>query len=81
VKREAAERNKTIKLADVRWPMSDEIDRATVEDWQKYVRHAEVLQDNYFVKECTRDSITEPTVTNLRDSDTNSDTDIEEKPE
>jgi hypothetical protein len=85
VKREVADRNETFKLADVEWLLSDAIDRVTVEDWQKYVRHAERLQENYFVKECSRDSIIEPIVINLRDSDTNtdsySDPDNEEEPE
>jgi hypothetical protein len=64
--------------------MSNATDRVTVEDWQKCVRHAERLQDDDFVKECSRDSITEPIV-NLRDSDINtnsdSDPDNEEEPE
>jgi transposase len=77
VKREVADRNKTFKLADVERLMSDAIDRVTVEDWQKCVRHAERLQHDYFVKECSRDSIIEPIVINLRDSDT----DNEEEPE
>jgi hypothetical protein len=70
VKNEVADRNKTFKLADVGQLMSDVIDRVTVEDWQECVRHAERLQDDDFVKECSRDSITEHTVINLRDSDT-----------
>jgi hypothetical protein len=83
VKTETADRNTTFMLADVEWLMSDTTDRVTVEDWQKHVRHAERLQDDGFVKECSRDSITEPKVINLRDSDTNtnSDTDNKEEPE
>jgi hypothetical protein len=65
--------------------MSDVIDRVTVEVWQKCVTHAERLQDDDFVKECSRDSIIEPIVINLKESDTNtdsdSDTDNEEEPE
>jgi hypothetical protein len=65
--------------------MSDATDRVTVEDSQKSVRHAEGLQEDDFVKECSRDSIIEPIVINLRDSDTDidteSDTDNEEEPE
>jgi hypothetical protein len=57
VKREVADRNKTFKLADVERRTSDAIDRVTVEDWQKCVRHAERLQEDDFVKECSRDSI------------------------
>jgi hypothetical protein len=70
VKREVADRNKTFKLADVERLMSDAIDRVTVEDWKRCVRHAERLRENDFVKECSRDSIIEPIVINLRDSDT-----------
>jgi hypothetical protein len=77
VKREVADRNKTFKLADVEGLMSDAIDRVTAEDWQKCVRHAERLQEDDSVKECSRDNITEPIVINLR----NSDTDNEEEPE
>jgi hypothetical protein len=77
VKREVADRNKTFKLADVEQLMSDVIDSVTVEDWQKCVRHAERLQEDDFVKECSMDSIIEPVVTNLRDSDINN----EEEPE
>jgi hypothetical protein len=40
--------------------MSNAIDRVTVEDWQKCVRHAESLQEDDFVKECSRNSIIEP---------------------
>jgi hypothetical protein len=77
VNRKVADRNKTFKLADVERLMSDVTDRVTAEDWQKCVRHAERLQENYFVKECSRDSIIEPTVINTRASDT----DNEEEPE
>jgi hypothetical protein len=75
VKREVADRYKTFKLADVEQLLSDVIDRVTVEDWQKCVRHAERLQGDDFVNKCSRDSIIEPIVINLRDSDTNSDSD------
>jgi hypothetical protein len=34
------------------------------------VKHAEGLQENDFVKEYSTDSIIEPILTNLRDSDT-----------
>jgi ribosomal protein S9 len=63
--------------------MSNAIDRVAVEDWQKCVRHAERSQEDYFVKECSRDSIIEPIVINRRGSDTDidSDTDNEEEPE
>jgi hypothetical protein len=74
VKREVSDRNKTFKLADVERLMSDAIDRVTVQDWQKCVRHAERLQDDYFVKESSRDSIIKLIVINLRDSSSNSDT-------
>jgi hypothetical protein len=77
VKREVADRNKTFKLADVERLMSDVIDRVTVEDWKKCVRHAKRLQEDDFVKECSRDSIIEPIVINLRDSDTNTDSDVD----
>jgi hypothetical protein len=70
VKREVAKRNKTFKLADAERLMSDATDRVTVEDWQRCVRHAERLQEDDSVKESSRDSIIEPTVINLRDSDT-----------
>jgi hypothetical protein len=79
VKREVADRNKTFKLADVERLMSDATDRVTVEDRQKCVRHAERLQEDDFVKECSRDCIIEPIVINLRGSDNN--TNNEEEPE
>jgi hypothetical protein len=75
VKREVVDRNKTFKLADdAERLMSDAIDRVTVEDCQKCVRHAERLQEYDFVKECSRDSIIEHIVINLRGSDTDTDT-------
>jgi hypothetical protein len=63
--------------------MSDAIARVTVDDWQKCVRHAERLQDDDSVKECSRDSIIELIVINLWDSDTDTDIypDNEEEPE
>jgi hypothetical protein len=65
--------------------MNDMIDRVTVEDWQRCVRHAERLHEDDFVKECSRNSVTEPIVINLWDSDTNTDSDSdtynEEEPE
>jgi transposase len=76
MKREVADRNKTFKLADAEQLMSDAIYRVTVEDWQKCVRHAERLQEDDSAKECCRDSIIEPTVINIWDSDTDTDTDI-----
>jgi hypothetical protein len=48
----------------------------TVEDWCKCVKHAERLQDD-FVKECSRDNVTELILLNLRYSDS----DIEQDPE
>jgi hypothetical protein len=46
--------NKTFKLADVKWFMSEVIDRVTVEGHQKCEKHAEMLQDDDFMKECSR---------------------------
>jgi hypothetical protein len=43
IKRKVAERNKTIKTADVKWLLDEAIGSVTVEDWNKCVQHAEKL--------------------------------------
>jgi hypothetical protein len=53
--------------------MSEVIGTVTVEDWQKCVKPAGRLQVDDFVSECSRDSIIEYIIINLRDSNTNTD--------
>jgi hypothetical protein len=48
--------------------MSDVVDRVTVEDWKTC---REVMRRRLY--ECSRDSIIEPIIINLRDSDTDID--------
>jgi hypothetical protein len=40
--------------------LSNAIDKVTVKDWEKCVRHVGMLQGEAFVKECNRDSINRP---------------------
>lgn len=75
VKRHVAEKNNTFRLADVEKLMHEALDKVTVSDWGKCVQHAVKLQEEDFTKECARDSIIEPIIINLRDSDCESDLD------
>jgi hypothetical protein len=49
VKRETFNRNKTSKLADVQRLVSEATDKATAEDCEKCVRHANRLQEEDFL--------------------------------
>jgi hypothetical protein len=73
VKTDDADRNKTLKLANVQKIVNEVTDKVTVEDWEKFVRHTERLHDDDFVNRCNRDNITETIIINLRDRDSNTD--------
>ena len=49
--------------------MNEELDNVTQAQWASCVRHAEKLQDDDFLKEIGRDTILEPIIINLRETD------------
>jgi len=58
------------------------LDSVTVQDWEKYVRHAETIQSQDYEKEVHRDVILEPIILTIlpgnSDSSDNEDTDNDE---
>ena len=55
VKRYVANKNTTLRLADIEQLAHKALDRITHEDWAKCVRHAEALQEADYSKQCRRD--------------------------
>ena len=61
--------------------MNEELDNVTQAQWASCVRHAEKLQeDDFFLKEIGRDTILEPIIINLQETDSdNKETDADEE--
>lgn len=72
MKGEIAEKNNTFKISDVRRLLDEALDKATIDDWKKCVRHAEKLQEEDYRKECIRDVTTQNVIINL-ESDSSDD--------
>ena len=49
--------------------MNEELDNVTQAQWASCVRHAEELQEDEFLKEIGRDTILEPIIINLQETD------------
>ena len=69
----------TFNLTDVERLMNEELDNVTQAQWASCVRHAE-LQEDDFLKEIGRDTILEPIIINLQETDSdNEETDADEE--
>ena len=69
VKGYVADKNRTFKIADVEKLTHEAIDSVTVAAWKSCVEHAEKIQQDDFERELRIDSVIEPVIINLRDSD------------
>lgn len=69
VKSYVGERNNTFRIADVDRLTHEAVDSITTSAWADCVRHAERLQEEDYDREIGRDSIMEPFIINIRDSD------------
>ena len=49
--------------------MNEELDNETQAQWASCVKHAEKLQEDDFLKEIGRDTILEPVIINLQETD------------
>ena len=55
--------------------MNEELDNVTQAQWASCVKHAEKLQEDDFLKEIGRDTILEPIIINLQETDADEETD------
>ena len=78
VKGYVAERNSTFKIADVEKLTHEAINSITTAAWKDCVKHAEKLQQDDFEREFIIDSVIEPVIINLRDSDSDDDSSEED---
>ena len=70
----------TFTLTDVEPLMNEELDNVTQAQWASCVRHAEKLQKDGFLKEIGRDTILEPIIINLQETDSdNEETDADKE--
>ena len=69
VKREVAKKDSTFTLTDVDRLMSEELYNVTQAQWASGVRHAGKHQGDDFLKEIDRDTILEPIIINLQETD------------